>query len=108
MGGDSIPTETVTRKPDADVGSPGGPPAGGGRQTDQQAAITRTEAGGRSDAERKQGWETAGGEPGRAPPTPGGSSAGHSDQQASRGPDADRKVAGGGSVYERAPDRGGR
>ncbi|MDR7040000.1 MULTISPECIES: hypothetical protein [Methylobacterium] len=104
MSGDSIPTETVTRKPDADVGSPGGPPAGGGRQTDEQAAITRTEGGGRSDAERNAGWQAARGEPGRAPPTPGGSSAGHSDQQASRGPDADRKVAGGGSIYEREAD----
>ncbi|MER2266759.1 hypothetical protein [Methylobacterium oxalidis] len=101
MGGDSIPTETVTRKPDADVGSRGGPAAGGGHQTPEQAAITGAGSGGRSDAERGRDWSAAGGEPGRAPPTPGGSSAGYSDQQASRGPDADRKVAGGGSKPER-------
>ena len=91
--------ETVTRKPDADVGSPGEPPAGGGHQTPEQAAITDLGPGGRSDAERKA--EQQAGEPGRAPPALGGSSAGHSDQIASRGPDAGRKLAGGGSLAER-------
>jgi hypothetical protein len=94
--------ETVTRKPDDAVGTPGAPPAGGGRQTGAQAAITDMEAGGRSDAERNAGWEP--GAAGQSPPALGGSSAGHSDQKASRGPQADRKVAGGLSQPERAED----
>ena len=95
--------ETVTRKPDADVGSPGGPAAGGGRQTPDQAAITDMGRGGRSDAERQGDWKAA--EPGRTPPALGGSSAGHSDQTASRGPDEDRKVGGGLYPAERAASR---
>ncbi len=91
--------ETVTRKPDDDVGTPGTAPAGGGHQTGAQAAITDMDAGGRSDAERNAGWEA--GAAGQSPPALGGSSAGHSDQKAARGPDADRKVAGGLSQPER-------
>lgn len=91
--------ETVTRKPDDDVGTPGSGPAGGGRQTGDQAAITDMDAGGRSDAERNAGWEA--GAAGQSPPALGGSSGGHSDQKPARGPDADRKVAGGLSKPER-------
>jgi hypothetical protein len=71
----------MTRKPDDIVGTPGEPAVGGGHQTAQQAAITRQEGGGRSDADRNAGWRDAGGEPGRAPPATGGSSGGHSDQK---------------------------
>lgn len=91
--------ETVTRKPDDAVGTPGTPPAGGGRQTPDQAAITDMDSGGRSDAERNAGWDA--GAAGQSPPALGGSSGGHSDQKAARGPDADRKVAGGLSKPER-------
>ena len=42
----------------------------------------------------KEGWGKSG-EAGRAPPAVGGSSGGHSDQKASRGPAADEKVADG-------------
>ncbi|WP_375457365.1 hypothetical protein [uncultured Methylobacterium sp.] len=93
-------SQTVTRKPDDAVGSSGKPAAGGGGHTAEQAAITDMGAGGASDAERKGTWGQ-GGEPGRSPPTPGGSSAGHSDQQASRGPRADDKVVSGHSKAER-------
>ena len=100
MSRDNIPTETVTRKPDEAVGTPGGPAAGGGRQTAQQSEITRMGSGGRSDAEWTESWD-AGGEPGRNPPALGGSSAGHSDQKASRGPRAGETVADGLSKAER-------
>ncbi|MHB2209872.1 hypothetical protein [Methylobacterium sp. CM6257] len=85
---------TVTRKPDDKVGSRGTPPAGGGHQTPDQAAITDMGPGGSAQPEPKEGWGGAG-EPGRSPPAVGGSSGGHSDQKASRGPAADEKVAGG-------------
>ncbi|WCS23051.1 hypothetical protein LOK46_17900 [Methylobacterium sp. NMS14P] len=85
---------TVTRKPDDKVGSRGSPPAGGGHQTSDQAAITDMGSGETPRTEPKEGWGAAG-EPGRAPPAVGGSSGGHSDQKASRGPAADTKVAGG-------------
>jgi hypothetical protein len=85
---------TVTRKPDVAVGSRGDPPAGGGRQTADQAAITEMGGGGTPRTEPKDGWGNAG-EPGRSPPAVGGSSGGHSDQTASRGPAEDEKVAGG-------------
>lgn len=93
-------SQTVTRKPDDAVGSSGKPAAGGGGHTAAQAAITDMGAGGASDAERKNTWDQ-GGAPGRAPPTPGGSSAGHSDQMASRGPRADAKIVAGHSKAER-------
>ena len=95
--------ETVTRKPDEDVGSPGGPAAGGGRQTADQAAITDMGGEGRSDSERRGDWGA--GEPGRAPPALGGSSAGHSDQKAAGGPADGRKVASGLYQAEREAKR---
>lgn len=91
---------TVTRKPDDTVGTPGDPAAGGGHQTADQAAITDMGSGGSAQPEPKAGWARTG-EPGRSPPTVGGASGGHSDQTASRGPAADRKVAGGHSNAER-------
>jgi hypothetical protein len=94
MSGDSIPTETVTRKPDADVGTPGGPAAGGGHQTPQQAAITDQGSGGRTDADRQESWKQ-GGAPGRNPAPIGGSSNGMSDQKAGGGPREDEPVAAG-------------
>ena len=87
-------SQTVTRKPDDQVGSSGAPAAGGGGHTAAQAAITDMGTGGKSDPERKADWKQ-GGEPGRAPPTPGGASGGHSDQKASRGPQEDETVAAG-------------
>jgi hypothetical protein len=85
---------TVTRKPDDAVGSRGEPPVGGNRQTADQAAITDMGSGGTPRTEPKEGWGQAG-EAGRAPPAIGGSSGGHSDQTASRGPATGQKVAGG-------------
>ena len=90
---------TATRKPDDKVGSPGSQPAGGGHQTPQQAAITGIESGGKDEAERRR--EMGGGAAGSSPPAIGGSSNGHSDQKASRGPEAGTKVAGGHSRAER-------
>lgn len=97
-------SQTVTRKPDDAVGSSGKPAAGGGGHTAEQAAITDMGAGGASDAERKAGWKQ-GGEPGRAPPTPGGSSGGHSDRKASRGPQVDETIAAGHAKAEREEER---
>ncbi len=94
MSGDSIPSETVTRKPDVDVGTPGGPAAGGGKQTPQQAAITGQGSGGRTDADRQESWNQ-GGAPGRNPAPIGGSSNGMSDQKAGGGPREDEPVAAG-------------
>ena len=47
---------TVTRKPDDAVGSRGEPPAGGGHQTADQAAITDIGGGGKPQTEPKEGW----------------------------------------------------
>ena len=70
-----------------------------GRQTPQQAALTRREGGGEesgvSDAERNADWSKAGGEPGRAPVAVGGSSQGRSDQNASHPGGVGAKVADG-------------
>ena len=90
---------TVTRKPDDAVGSKGSPAAGGGHQTSAQAAITDMGAGGKADTDRKKEWGE--GQAGASPPAIGGSSGGHSDQTASRGPEAGRKVADGHSRAER-------
>lgn len=95
--------ETVTRKPDQDVGTPGGPAAGGGHQTPDQAAVTDMGGGGRTDAERRDDWKA--GEPGRSPPALGGSSAGQSDQTVSRGPEEGRKAGTGLSQAEREAGR---
>ncbi|CAA2155440.1 hypothetical protein MBRA_01082 [Methylobacterium brachiatum] len=94
MGRITSDSGTVTRKPDDTVDSPGEHPAGGGHQTAEQAAITDMGAGGAAKTESKEGWGKSG-EAGRAPPAIGGSSGGHSDQTASRGPAADQKVADG-------------
>ncbi|GEP11036.1 hypothetical protein [Methylobacterium gnaphalii] len=85
----TTPTETVTRKPDDDVGKPGSNAANGGRQTPQQAAITGIGGEGRSDASRSQDMGRGGSE---APAPVGGSSGGHSDQ---RSADGSGKVAAG-------------
>ncbi|MEL6060518.1 MULTISPECIES: hypothetical protein [unclassified Methylobacterium] len=85
---------TVTRKPDDAVGSRGEPPAGGGHQTADQAAITDIGGGGKPQPEPRDGWGATG-EPGRSPPAVGGSSGGHSDQKASRGPAAGETMADG-------------
>jgi hypothetical protein len=84
---------TVTRKPDDKVGTKGSPAAGGGHQTAEQAAITSMGTGGKDDSARHESWGK--GEEGASPPAVGGSSGGHSDQKASQGPEADRKVADG-------------
>ncbi|WP_407524266.1 hypothetical protein [Methylobacterium oryzisoli] len=84
----------MTRKPDDVVGRPGGPAAGDGHQTPQQAAITGQDGGGRDEASRAGEWSKAG-TPGRPPASVGGSSGGHSDQKAAQGPHEDEKVAGG-------------
>jgi len=93
MGRETSDSGTVTRKPDDKVGSKGSPAAGGGHQTAEQAAITGIGHGGKDDAARHDEWDK--GEPGSAPPAIGGSSGGHSDQKASRGPEAGKKVADG-------------
>lgn len=87
----------MARENDDDVGEAGKPSVGGGHQTAQQAAITGQGggAGGKTDAERNASWSEHGGTPGRAPVSVGGSSEGHSDQQAGQGADEDEKVAGG-------------
>ncbi|MCJ2094692.1 hypothetical protein MKK67_19650 [Methylobacterium sp. J-072] len=94
MGRLTSDSGTVTRKPDDTVGSKGEPPAGGGHQTPEQAAITDMGSGEAAKTEAKEGWGQSG-EAGRSPPAVGGSSGGHSDQTASRGPAADQKVADG-------------
>ena len=70
-----------------------------GRQTSQQAALTRREGGGEetglTDAQRSAEWGQAGGEPGRAPVAAGGSSQGKSDQNDGRLGAEPAKVAGG-------------
>ena len=97
-------SQTVTRKPDDEVGTSGRPAAGGGGHTAEQSAITDMGTGGKSDPERKSDWNQ-GGEPGRAPPTPGGSSGGHSDRKASSGPHGDETVAAGHAKAEREEER---
>lgn len=103
MGGDSIPTETVTRKPEADVGKPGDPAIGGGHQTAQQAAITGQGSGGRTDESRQDSWKQ-GGAAGRNPAPIGGSSDGQSDQKAAGGPRKDEPVAAGHYKVEKQAD----
>lgn len=94
MGRPTSESGTVTRKPDDAVGSRGEPPAGGGHQTADQASITDMAGGGEAQPEPREGWGATG-EPGRSPPAVGGSSGGHSDRKASRGPAADQTVAAG-------------
>ncbi|MCJ2135158.1 hypothetical protein MKK69_14020 [Methylobacterium sp. J-026] len=87
---------TATRKPEDAVGSPGGPAAGGGHQTAEQAAITDMGAAPRT--EPKDGWGSTG-DSGRAPPAIGGSSGGQSDRKAAAA--TDDSIAGGLSRAER-------
>ncbi|MET0258279.1 MAG: hypothetical protein ABW179_06820 [Methylobacterium sp.] len=84
MSDDNTAHATITREPD-EVGKPGTPAAGGGRQTAQQAAITEMSTGGLSDADRSRDRPDAGSEAGRNPTPIGGSSAGQSDQNSASG-----------------------
>ncbi|MCJ2014434.1 hypothetical protein [Methylobacterium sp. J-076] len=104
MGRATDESGTVTRKSDDKVGSAGSEPAGGGHQTAEQAAITGMGSGGKDEEARKR--DMSGGVAGASPPAIGGSSGGHSDQTASRGPAEDAKVAGGHSRAERGDDDG--
>ena len=83
----------MPKKNDNIVGQSEGPIGGGGHQTKEQAAIVQQDGGGLSDAERSRTWSKEG--QGRMTPAPGGSSGGHSDQLAARGPRENRKVADG-------------
>jgi hypothetical protein len=94
----------MPKKNDNLVGRSEGPIVGGGHQTPEQAAIVEQGGGGLTDAERRRTWD-GGGEAGRGPPAVGGSSEGHSDQVATRGPRENRKVAGGLSDTERTRSR---
>ena len=95
----------MPKKNDNRVGSSDGPAVNGGRQTAQQAEITKQEGGGRSDAERASA--RAGKSAARQNPALGGSSGGHSDQLASRGA-AERPQGRGRSVLLGADRRQGR
>lgn len=85
------------KKNDNIVGRSEGPIVGGGHQTSEQAEIVKQDGGGLTEPERR---DMASGKPGTGNPAVGGSSGGHSDQIASRGPSEDQKVAGGMSVSE--------
>ena len=61
--------------------------------------LVKIGSGGKDETDRKQ--DMRGGAAGASPPAIGGSSGGHSDQKASRGPEAGEKVAGGHSRAER-------
>ncbi len=89
---------TAARKPDDSVGSPGGPAAGDGHQTAEQAALTDMGSGAAPRTEPKAGWGSTG-DAGRAPPAIGGSSGGHSDRKAAAA--TDDCIAGGLSRAER-------
>lgn len=80
MPNDHIPV-TGTRKPDAAVGTRGGPAAAGGHQSPEQAAITDQAPGGQDDTARGNEWSETGGAPGRNPSPVGGSSDGQSDRK---------------------------
>ena len=73
--------EVGTRKPDDDVGTPGSPATGGGRQTAEQAAITGLGVEGRSDAERQQDRHGSDHGAGKNSAPIGGSSSGQSDRK---------------------------
>lgn len=77
---DKQPTDAATRNDD-EVGSPGGPAAGGGRQTPEQAAVTGTGSEGLTDADRKAQWKQGSDQAGRNPAPVGGSSDGQSDRR---------------------------
>ena len=69
----------MPKKPDDQVGESSGPEVDTGRQSDEQARLTRQEGGGLSDTQRRENWSKAG-EPGRPPVALGGSSQGQSDR----------------------------
>ena len=94
----------MPKKNDNIVGESEGPILNGGHQTPQQAAIVQQGGGGKTDADRRQDWNGDDPQAGRMTPAVGGSSNGHSDQMAARGPDEDRKVAGG--LYETEQTQG--
>jgi hypothetical protein len=96
----------MPKKNDNIVGESDGPSVGGGRQTPEQAAIVQQGGGGKTDSERHEGWTEGSGGSGRMDPAIGGSSQGRSDQHAARGPDEDRKIAGGLSDTERTHGSG--
>jgi hypothetical protein len=90
----------MPKKPDDRVGQSDRPPVGGGRQTPEQKAITERsgaggpeEAGGLTDAERKRLYAQAGGEPGPAPVSVGGSSQGQSDRMPAGGASVSNETA---------------
>jgi hypothetical protein len=85
----------MPKKNDNIVGSPEGPIVGGGHQTADQAVIVQQGSGSRTDRDRRSDWSASGSPEARRTPAVGGSSQGRSDQQAARGPNEDRKVAGG-------------
>jgi hypothetical protein len=94
----------MPKKNDNIVGESQGPILNGGHQTGQQAEIVNQGGGGKTDAERRQEWSGSDAREGRADPAIGGSSGGHSDQMAARGPREDRKIAGG--LYETEQTQG--
>jgi hypothetical protein len=85
----------MPKKNDNIVGRSEGPIVAGGHQTAEQAAIVQQGGGGKTDADRNAAWNGDEAQKGRMDPAIGGSSGGHSDQIAARGPKEDRKVAGG-------------
>jgi hypothetical protein len=95
----------MPKKNDNRVGESDGPAFNGGRQTAQQADIVKQEGGGLTDQERRRSLE---GQSRRSDPAVGGSSNGHSDQLAAKGPNEDTKVAGGLSLSERTKGEGER
>jgi len=96
----------MPKKNDNIVGRSEGPIVGGGHQTPEQAEIVKQEGGGLTEAERSRQIGSA--PRGKGDPAIGGSSGGHSDQMAARGPDEDRKVAGGLYDTEQTHGRGGK
>ncbi len=85
----------MPKKNDNIVGRSEGPIVNGGHQTAEQAAIVQQGSDGKTDAERNASWNGDEAQKGRMDPAIGGSSNGHSDQLAARGPNENRKVAGG-------------
>ncbi len=61
----------------------GGDKTGGWEQTPQQAAVTRQDGSGRTDAERDAAWPKDGAGSAAKKPAPGGSSQGESDRKPS-------------------------
>ena len=95
----------MPKKNDNIVGRSEGPIVAGGHQTPEQAAIVQQGEGGKSDAERNAGWTGEGSRKNPPDPAIGGSSGGHSDQIAARGPKEDQKIADG--LYDTEKTHGG-